>query len=202
MMHNLHELEELFCKFPGIGPKQAKRFVYFLISSNDYYRQQLVQKISALKQDINICQNCFHIFVKDYADNLICPICRDQNRQSNTLLLVARDIDLEHLEKMNVYHGLYFVLGGTIPILDQEPSKKIRLSALLHYLQQHQNVSEIIFALNTTPEGEHTAKFILNQLKPYADKIKFSHLGRGLSTGSELEYTDKETIKNALEHRV
>ena len=201
-MNNLYDLEELFCKFPGIGPKQAKRFVYFLLSSNDFFVEQLTNKIQALKQGVRSCQQCWHIFPQNYTDEKLCPICRDGSRETYSLLLVARDIDLEHIEKVNVYHGLYFVLGGTIPILDKEPEKRIRLRQLLSYLAQNENINEIILGLNATPEGEHTAKFVIDQLNALGKEIKISRLGRGLSTGTELEYSDKETLKNALERRV
>jgi recombinational DNA repair protein RecR len=98
---------------------------------------------------------------------------------------------------------MYFVLGGTIPILDKEPEKRIRLEALLHHIKDHPEVNEIILSLNTTPDGDNTADIVKDALSKVIDtnNTKISVLGRGLSTGAELEYADSETIKFALKNR-
>ena len=130
-MNHLKSLEELFAKFPGIGPKQARRFVYFLLTKDEYYLKDLSSLIETLKRDVMTCVSCMKIFPKDFANSNTCSICSDQNRSKNILMLVARDMDLEHIEKTGVYNGLYFVLGGTIPILDKEPEKRIRIKKKL-----------------------------------------------------------------------
>ena len=98
---------------------------------------------------------------------------------------------------------MYFVLGGTIPILDKEPEKRIRLEALLHHIKGRPEVKEIILSLNTTPDGDNTADIVKDALSKVVDSnhTKISVLGRGLSTGAELEYADSETIKFALKNR-
>ncbi len=202
-MNHLKSLEELFSKFPGIGPKQARRFVYFLLTKDEFYLKDLSSLIETLKRDVVTCVSCMKIFPKDFANSNICSICSDQNRSKNILMLVARDMDLEHIEKTGVYHGLYFVLGGTIPILDKEPEKRIRIKKLIDHISQYEGIQEIILAMNATPEGEHTMRYIADTLSPLVlqKHLKISYLGRGLSTGTELEYSDKETLKNALERR-
>jgi recombination protein RecR len=118
-------------------------------------------------------------------------------------MIVARDSDYESIEKSGAYKGLYFILGGTVPILDKEPEKRIRLKTLLERVSDLSGLKEIILSLNATPDGEHTAT-IVNQAvqKISADKtLKITLLGRGISTGAELEYMDSETIRNALENR-
>jgi recombination protein RecR len=122
------------------------------------------------------------------------------------LLIVEKDIDLDAIEKSGAYRGLYFVLGGTIPILEKEPEKKVRLNELSSRISKMNNInelSEIIFAFSVNAEGEHTIEFLEQHLKSLLpDKIvKFSHLGRGVSTGAEVEYLDSDTIKNALKNR-
>lgn len=203
-MNHLRALEELFARFPGIGPKQARRFVYFLLTRDEAYLSELSGFIKTLKQDVVSCESCLRIFPKDIGQTKLCSICRDESRDKNTLMLVARDMDLEHIEKTDVYKGLYFVMGGTIPILDKEPERRIRIKRLLDHISKHQGIKEIILAMNATPEGEHTMSFISQTLSPLVEKhhLKISYLGRGLSTGTELEYSDKETLKNALERRV
>ena len=144
------------------------------------------------------------IFPKDFSDSNICQICSDESRTKNILMLVARDMDLEHIEKTGVYNGLYFVLGGTVPILDKEPEKRIRIRKLVDHISKYEGIQEIILAMNATPEGEHTMKYLFDTLASLVEQkhLKISYLGRGLSTGTELEYSDKETLKNALERRI
>jgi recombination protein RecR len=117
-------------------------------------------------------------------------------------MIVSRDIDFEAIEKSKFYNGYYFILGGTIPILDKEPEKKVRLNELFNKLN-NSSFGEIILSLNANAEGEHTADFINDYLKnKFPDRnLTISVLGRGLSTGTELEYSDADTIKNALKNR-
>ena len=203
-MNHLRALEEIFAKFPGIGPKQARRFVYYLLTKDEHYLKELSGLLETLKRDVMSCTSCVRIFPRDMAGSTLCNICRDSSRLKDTLMLVARDMDLEHIEKTSVFTGVYFVMGGTIPILDKEPERRIRIKKLLDHLSTDLNIKEIILAMNATPEGEHTMRYIANVLSPLVEKnhLKISYLGRGLSTGTELEYSDKETLKNALERRV
>jgi recombination protein RecR len=115
---------------------------------------------------------------------------------------VARDVDFETIEKSGTYRGLYFILGGTVPYLEKNPETRIRLRELTTAVGTR-DLSEIILSLNANPEGEHTTEIIRTSLKELAEKkhTKITILGRGLSTGSELEYTDTDTIMNALRNR-
>lgn len=120
-------------------------------------------------------------------------------------MIVARDADLEAIEKSHSYNGFYFVLGGTVPILEKEPEKKIRSKALTGLVKKRaaEGLKEIIIAASVNAEGENTADFVAKLLTPIIAQfnIKLSGLGRGLSTGTELEYSDADTIKNALKNR-
>jgi len=120
-------------------------------------------------------------------------------------MIVSNDVDFENIEKTKFYNGYYFILGGTVPILEKNPENRIRQKELLENVQKkiEMGLSEIIMALNYNPEGENTLTYLNEILKPLADKnnIKISTLGRGLSTGTELEYSDSDTIKNALKNR-
>lgn len=118
-------------------------------------------------------------------------------------MIVARDSDFESIEKSGAYRGYYFILGGTVPILDKEPEKRIRLQELLEKVNLSGDLKEIILSLNTTPDGEHTAEIVREAIQKLLNgkAVKVSVLGRGLSTGAELEYVDGETIKNALQNR-
>ncbi|MBM2818220.1 MAG: Recombination protein RecR [Parcubacteria group bacterium] len=209
-MDKINRLSHLFSEFPGIGPRQAKRFVYFLLARNPEFLNEMTELISNLKKEIKSCEDCSRFFQKGASTSTLCEICGDKNRDKSKLMIVSRDIDLETVEKSGSYNGTYFVLGGSIPILDKNPENKIRLKQLINFIgnrtaedEGKEKISEIILGLNANPAGEHTAEFLKNILSSLALKhgVKISTLGRGLSTGTELEYSDTETIKNALKNR-
>jgi recombination protein RecR len=207
-MDSLRKLEELFAKFPGIGPRQARRFVYFLLNKSPSFIREFTQLVEEVKKSTAECSKCHRFFIKSsHSDSTsTCSVCSDSTRDSSLLMIVARDSDFETIEKSFAYKGLYFILGGTIPVLDKEPDKRIRLERLLGYVLELNNLKEIILSLNATPEGEHTANVVKSASENILSKnekgdVKISVLGRGLSTGAELEYVDGETIKNALKNR-
>jgi recombination protein RecR len=204
-MDSIDKLAEMFKGFPGIGPRQAKRFVYYLLTRNKNYIKEFTSLVEELQKEIQICSECFQYFTKNKRDSSLCDICQSKNRDENTLMIVARDIDLENIEKSHSFNGKYFVLGGTVPILDKNPETKIHLKELLTAIDNkaQKNLKEIILGFSINPESEYTADFIIQALNPLITKynLKISHLGRGLSTGTELEYSDADTIKNALKNR-
>ncbi len=202
-MNVIDKLTEHFRHFPGIGPRQAKRFVYSLLTSTDTYRKELSALILELKNDIAVCQSCFRFFAMNGHGRNLCAICSDPHRDNETLLIVMRDVDLENLEKSHVYHGKYFVLGGGVPILEENPEKKVRTNELLEIIKKMPALKEIVMAMSLTAEGENTEEYLRAVLSPTIAerKIKLSTLGRGLSTGTELEYSDSETLKSAFQNR-
>ena len=203
-MDSIHILTELFKEFPGIGPRQAKRFVYFLLTKHTSYTAELSQKISELKNQISTCQSCFRFFVKDHSP--LCATCRNDSREKQYLMLVCHDIDFENIEKTKAFNGYYFILGGTVPVLEKNPETKIRQKELFECIHKkiQEGLTEIIIAFDYNPEGEHTREYTERIIREFIKEkeIKITHLGRGLSTGSELEYTDSDTIKNALRSRL
>ena len=213
-MDSLHRLEELFAKFPGIGPRQARRFVYYLLNKSPSAVKEFTQLIEEVRGSTSECGQCHRFFIQTSNFQLptssFCPTCSDASRDQETLMIVARDSDFETVEKSAAYKGLYFILGGTVPILDKDPEKRIRLEKLLEHVTHSSSNSnakssfkEIILSLNTTPDGEHTATIVKEALQKVTKNspVKISILGRGLSTGAELEYVDGETIKSALQNR-
>ncbi|KKW11615.1 MAG: Recombination protein RecR [Parcubacteria group bacterium GW2011_GWA2_49_9] len=200
-MDSFNKLSDLFRQFPGIGPRQAKRFVFFLLSRDKEYLEELNTLVANLKDHIVQCKECFRFFQKKNGSTL-CPICADPNRDTGELMVVAKDTDLEALEKSNTYFGKYFVLGGTIALVEKKNGEKLRLAEIqTRVAKEAKNgtLKEIILALSANPDGEHTADELKRLLAPLS--VKVSTLGRGLSTGSELEYADKETLKSALKNR-
>lgn len=203
-------MEEIFSKFPGIGPRQAKRFVYHLLNKSPSYTKEFARLIEEVRSNVHECNRCHRFFsveTKKVSD--FCQTCTDSSRDSSLLMIVARDTDFETVEKSGAYKGYYFILGGTVPVLDKEPEKRIRLKQLLEEVSNRSSgkgasIKEIILSLNATPDGEHTETIVKEALvKIFAKSstIKIAVLGRGLSTGAELEYVDSDTIKNALRNR-
>jgi recombination protein RecR len=205
-MNSIEKLTELFSKFPGIGPRQARRFVYYLLTRNQGYVNEFSTLLGSLKSEIQECSVCHRFFQKDASGSTICSIDRDPNRDKHLLMIVSRDVDLENIERSHSFNGTYFVLGGSVPILEKEPAQRIRQDNLLKLIQTKiaaSELSEIILALNATPEGDNTGDYISHILNPLLNEkqITISHLGRGISTGTELEYSDADTLKNAFENR-
>ena len=209
----------MFSQFPGIGPRQARRFVYYLLTRQNGALEELAKNVLELKKDVIICTDCMRFFQKKHADEKVCKICADPNRDTSTLMIVERDVDLESVERNGGFKGVYFVLGGSIPILEKEPEKRVRLTELKYFIEKKKaGLEEIILGVNWNPEGENTGDFVrkfiettLQQLDiltaskaqgTQSGKIRISALGKGLSMGSELEYTDPDTLKNALKNRV
>ena len=209
-MDALDKLAEMFKEFPGIGERQAKRFVYFLMWKNKNYTEDLSKLILDLKNEINQCKECFKLFsVNQKTDFLnkikICEICNDSSIDTSMLMIIEKDSDLESVRKSHTYNGKYFVLGGLVPIVEKNTNNRIRLGELSEKIKREANsgLKEIILAFSLSPQGDHTDFYIRNQLKNITEplKIKISSLGRGLSTGTELEYSDNETLKNAFKNR-
>ena len=200
-MNSIEKLSEIFARFPGIGPRQAKRFVYFLLSRNGDYPSELTRAIQSLKKEIIQCGECMRFFV--YPEHgrgaRVCSICADEARDNSMLMIVPRDIDLEAVERSGSYNGHYFILGGVVPILEKEPEKRIRIKELETRIRKGKDIKEVILAMNANLDGENTTEFIKQKYQGLP--LIFSTLGRGLSTGAELEYADPETLKNAFLHR-
>ena len=201
-MHSpqIRKLIDLFSKFPTVGPRTATRFVFHLLSLSGEEVKELTSEISKLKENVKLCESCFKSFEPSPTDrNLkLCEICRDPGRKKELLCIVEKETDLIPIEKTKKYHGLYFILGGTVSVLKKEGLKKLRMKDLLEKIKNPQ-VKEVIIALNPTTEGEATALYLERQLKPFSKKT--TRLGRGLPMGAELEYADDETLSSALESR-
>ena len=196
-MNQIQRLTEALMRFPGIGPRQAKRLVFFLLTQPKSFHNELASLLRDLEKDVTRCGRCFRYFNSPQGEKY-CSICVDANRNQQLLMVVEKDVDLDNIERSGAFDGLYFVLGGTVPILDDAPHTKVRSNELLSYIDENA-FDEIILAMSANPDGDHTGDYIKGILKEKG--VKVSMLGRGLSTGSELEYSDQETIKNAFENR-
>jgi len=195
-MDTIDKLAEIFKEFPGIGQRQARRFVYYLMARDSGFTDNLTNLLSALKKEVAQCKECFRFFLSRNGDT--CDICADPNLQHATLMVLEKDSDLESVRKSGVYQGKFFVLGGLVPIVEKNTKRQIRIEELKKKIMKDKP-DEIILAFSMSPHGEHTDQYVRNELKNLTAKI--SSLGRGLSTGTELEYSDNDTLRNALKNR-
>ena len=204
-MSDLDKLIALFEKFPGVGGRQAKRFAFHVLTLPEADTKELARLISGIRLTVVECQSCHRFFSTGNSETL-CSICSASKRDHGRLLVVERDSDIQAIERAGAYDGLYFVLGGTVPLLNNNESNKLRAGALKATVEtriKESNLKEVILGFAINPDGENTARFVESIIAPLltAADGRVSHLGRGLSTGSELEYADAETIKNALKNR-
>ena len=203
-MNSIEKLTEIFKEFPGIGERQAKRFVYFLMFRNGAYAENLSKLILELKKEVAQCKECFRFFILNSKKDNVCDICSDVNVDLSELMVVEKDSDLESVRKSHVYHGKYFILGGLVPVVEKDTKSRIRIEELKQKIKKAgTEMKEVILAFSLNPQGEHTDQYVREQLKEITEslKIKISSLGRGLSTGTELEYSDNDTLRNALKNR-
>jgi recombination protein RecR len=203
-MDTIDKLTELFKEFPGIGERQARRFVYFLMSRNNDYTGQLTKLIGELKKEVSQCSQCFRYFLaRNSESSKVCEICNSVATDKTMLMVVEKDSDLESVRKSRVYSGLYFVLGGLVPVVEKNTNRSVRIPELIKNIEKNGELREVILAFSLNPHGDHTDSYVRNQISEISTKknLKISSLGRGLSTGTELEYSDNDTLKNALKNR-
>ncbi len=193
-----------FIKFPGIGKRQAERFAYFLLHKDTTEIDRFISDIKQAHGASKKCTHCFRLFTSDIPST-ICRICANTNRDHSLLMILNKEADIDALEKSGSYHGYYFLLGELVDFGDQEKLLQLpRVQHLKTRLQDDAELKEIIFALPFNPEGEHTRLLLEEVLTPIAKEraLTLSTLGRGLSTGTELEYSDKETLQYAIQSRI
>lgn len=207
-MNIIEDLANALTRLPGIGPRQAKRFVYFLLTHGKAERRQLADLIVALDSEVKQCPECMRFHNNK---SPVCNYCADTARSDTELMLVEKDQDLAAVERAGTYKGRYFVLGG---VLTLSGTGFIREKELIRTIEKRlaktaeggspgaqSALREIVLALSATSEGEHTADHVRGLLSPFRSQVKISVLGRGLATGSELEYSDAETLRAALSNR-
>ncbi|OGG68428.1 hypothetical protein A3H77_01225 [Candidatus Kaiserbacteria bacterium RIFCSPLOWO2_02_FULL_56_11] len=196
-MDRIEELAQAFARLPGIGPRQAKRFVYHLLSLPEAERAKFSKLIASIGSDVRQCSECMRFA---NGSGATCSSCTDTARDNALLMLVEKDQDLSAVERAGNYKGRYFVLGGVLTLSGKGAIREKELTKAIEK-RLKKGLKEIVLALSATSEGEHTADRVRDLLSPFRTKIKISALGRGLATGSELEYSDAETIRAALESR-
>lgn len=186
-------LIEQFHRLPGIGPKMAQRIAYYLVRTPQSELETLAEAILSMKLQIVFCGVCQNI-----ADSDPCGICSDQGRDSGVICVVQDPMDVHALEKTGVFKGQYHVLHGVLDPMNRIGPREIRLAELLSRLESS-TVQEIVLATSATVEGEATAMYVQESVKPSG--VKVTRLARGLPVGGDLEYADELTLTRALEGR-
>lgn len=185
----IQNLIDEFAKLPSVGPRQAARFVFYLLTQPKEEIDKFAKKLFVLNK-INYCEFCNRAIENDK----LCAICKDKNRDRATICVVEKDTDIESLEKTKRYEGIYYVIGN-----DDEKKQLARLKKLIDKIKKtDKKIKEIIIATDATTEGETLALYADKMLKNLPAVGRVTRLGRGLSTGSELEYMDDDTLTNAL----
>lgn len=191
---SIQKLIEIFKDFPGIGPRQATRFIFYLLKKSQFEIDELVNKIQNIKTQFHYCPRCFAITDNS---NQFCLICNNSQRDKMKLCVVEKDSDIQNIENAHIYNGLYFIVDEIDVI--REKYNNQRINELKKAIKNDKNINEIIIATNPTVPGDAAAAYIERDLKPLGKKI--SRLGRGLPSGGEIEYADEITLKNAFKNR-
>lgn len=177
---------------PGIGRKSAQRLAFHLLKNPELTRQ-LAALLTQSLEKIHLCPVCFNLTEEE-----LCTICADPKRDRFTVCVVEEPADVLALEQTGQFHGTYHVLGGALAPLDRIGPENLHIAELLARIEREQ-IKEVIIATNPTVEGEATATYLANQLKPLG--VRVTRIARGLPMGSELELADRETLSRALEGR-
>lgn len=188
----LEKLVDEFGKLPGIGPRTAERLAFYVLKDGAEGSESLATALSQLHSSIQICQQCYNL-----SESALCTICTNLTRDTKTIAIVEEPLDVVALEKTNMFHGLYHVLGGVISPIDGVGPDQLNIKSLIKRVKEN-GVNELIIATNPTTEGEATALYIQKQLP---STITITRLARGLPIGSDLEYADQITLGRALEGR-
>lgn len=190
----LAHLIDSYMKLPGIGEKTATRLAFYTLDMSKDDVDDFSKSLMDVKTKLQQCSVCGNI-----TENDPCDICQNPNRDRSTIMVVEQPKDVMAFEDMGEYSGLYHVLHGVLSPMDGIGPEEVNIKSLIVRLQKHDEVKEIILALNSTPEGESTAMYISKLIKPAG--IKVTRLAAGLAVGSDIEYANAITLKRAVQGR-
>lgn len=191
----LSEVIEALGSLPGVGPRSAERYAYYLLKHDPQIAHRLGESLESLHTGISYCNKTF-VLVE--AGQELSSLYTDPERDKHVVAVVAEPFDVVALEKTGQYKGTYHVLGGLVSPIDNITPDQLHIQELIRRIDEDK-VSEIILATNASVEGESTALYIQQQIGKR--KVKISRLARGLPIGVDLEYADQITLGRALEGR-
>jgi recombination protein RecR len=177
-------------QMPGVGPRSAERIALWMIQARADQPEQIARAIEATRAGVRPCKLCGF-----FAEEELCQICRDESRADDLLCVVEQATDILPLEKTSAFRGRYHALGGRISPLDHIAPEDLRIKELLERIE-HENFSEIIFALAADVEGEATTNYLVDLLKE--KPLKLTRIAHGLPAGGGLESADELTLYQAL----
>jgi len=186
-------LIEALGRLPGIGPKTAQRLTFFLLRAPSEISEELADALVQMKSSVIFCSTCFNITSEDP-----CRICADQQRDHALICVVEEPLDVLALERTRGYRGLYHVLHGALSPIEGIGPDDLKIAPLVARVKDG-GVHEVILATNPNVEGDTTAQYLMQLLRPI--DVKLSRIARGLPVGGDLEYADEVTLAQALENR-
>ena len=180
-------------RLPGIGEKSATRLAFHLLGASDENVRELADSIARLKQDVVLCELCF-----DLTDRSPCEICRDEKRDRTLLCVVEEPADLAAIERSGRFRGRYHVLGGAFAPIDGVGPDELRIAELEARVSGGE-IEEVVLATNPNAEGDATAHFLIDALRPTG--VRLSRIAFGMPLGGDLEYADHVTVGMSVENR-
>lgn len=190
---SLGRLIDELARLPGIGPKSAQRLAFYLLNAPLEVAEKLADAILEARRGVRYCSTCANL-----TDAQTCAICADPRRNQEILCVVEEPRDVLAMEKVRGYKGLYHVLHGAISLRDHIGPDQLTIKQLLARLREGR-IKEVILATNPNMEGDATALYLAEQIRPLG--IKVSRLAHGLPMGASIEYADEITLTRALEGR-
>ena len=188
--HTVNQMSQL----PGIGNRTALRLVLHLLRQPKEQTTALSEALQSMRNEVKFCKSCHNI-----SDVSFCKICSNSNRNKNLICVVEDIKDVMAIENTSSFKGLYHVLGGKISPMDGIGPHDLNIKSLVNKVKQG-NVSELIFALSSTMEGDTTNFYIYKQIQDY--EVLTSTIARGISVGDELEYADEITLGRSIINRI
>lgn len=180
-------------RLPGVGPKSAQRIAFHLLKIPADDVERLASAITDAKERVRFCERCFNV-----ADDTLCPICKDEGRDTSLLCVVEESRDIVALEKTGEFRGRYHVLLGAMSPLEGIGPEQLKIRELVARIEP-EGIEEIILCMNPNTEGEVTAMYLARLLKPVG--LNVTRIASGLPVGGDLEYADELTLGRALEGR-
>lgn len=192
-MDVIEQLCRKLARLPGLGPRSARRAALALLEEPVQQLMPLIDALQEAAEQVHICTECGNL-----DDTQPCRICTSPKRQDGVLCVIERVADLWALERSGGFQGRYHVLGGTLSPIDGRGPGQLRMDSLVRRVQEHE-ITEVILATPLTIEGQVTAQYVVDLLKPH--RIQVTRLAQGVPMGGEFDYLDDATLKTALNAR-
>ncbi|MEO5691170.1 MAG: recombination mediator RecR [Candidatus Saccharimonadales bacterium] len=193
----LTDLIDALGNLPGVGPRTAERYAYYLLKTHDTNRAKLSQAVEKLASGVKACPVTYALIS---SDQQVSPLYSNDDRNKQLVAIVEEPLDVIALEKTSLFKGTYHVLGGAISPIDGIGPEQLHIPELIERLKRD-NVEEIILATNASVEGESTALYVQRALSDASVTVRLTRLARGIPVGVDLEYADQITLSHALEGR-